>query len=340
MARRARTTSLFPKREHVLVAKRRVSSILSAHGIATARTLEQKISDAGPGGQRMDPHILTIARRELCDEGDVLTRAGNPPWYYLAEMERDIVQARYDEQAPIHRRVSSKPVGKRVGQCLEIAVYRVLHELDWEFLGGFEDLDLSSRKRRTKLYSKVEPSPQLGRRIIGGKRRLDFMVRHREAGWAGLEVKNVREWLYPNRSEIRDLASKAVAMDCVPVLIARRYPYVTFRVLSTCGVVLHQCYNQLFHVHDEDLALKAKNKRLLGYHDIRVGDESDDRLRRFIEANLMDLLPAARERFDRFKDLLGAFGDGVIGYHEFAARVRRREAEVDEDADWEDGEDC
>ena len=336
--RRPRPTSLYPKREHVLLAKRRVLSILATHAIATSRTLEQKISDAGPATQRMEPHILTIARRELCDEGDVLTRTGNPPWYYLPETPTDVVRARYVAQAPIHKRVASKPVGKRIGQCLEIAVYRVLHELNWEFQGGFEDLDLSRKKRRTRLYSKVEPPAQLGRRFIGGKRRLDFMVRHEDVGWAGVEIKNVREWLYPNRGEIKDLLSKAVALDCVPVLIARRYPYVTFRVLSTCGVVVHQCYNQLFHKHDEDLALKAKDKRLLGYHDIRVGDESDDRLRRFIEVNLLDLLPGARERFDRFKDLLGEFGDGVIGYHEFAARVRRREAEVDEDADWDDEE--
>ena len=286
----------------------------------------------------MEPHILTQAREHLSESGEVLSRGENPPWYYLAATPEDIVEDRYRELVAVHRALSGKGVPQRIGQCLEIAVYRVLFELDSEYLGSFEDLDLSSGKRRKKPYSKLEPPPRIGNRRIGGKRRLDFMVRHEEAGWAGIEVKNVREWLYPGRDEIRDLMSKCAALDCVPVLIARRYPYVTFKVLKTCGVVVHQTYNQRLHIADEKIAARAKDKRSLGYHDIRLGDAPDDRLRRFLGVNLPKVLPAARERFDDFKDLLEDFGNGEMGYDEFAARVRRREAGVDEDADWEEDE--
>ena len=284
----------------------------------------------------MEPHILTNARERLRQSGDVMTRAGNPPWYYLAATPEDVVDRRYREQVAVHGRLSRGRVPQRIGQCLEIAVYRVLSAMDSEYLGRFDDLDLASERRRKVLYRKVEPPLHIGNRRIGGDRRLDFMLRHDDAGWAGIEVKNVREWLYPGRVEIRDLLSKAVALDCVPVLVARRYPYVTFKVLTTCGVVVHQTYNQRFHVVDEHIAEKAKDKTLLGYHDIRVGDAPDSRLKTFLESSLPKVLPTARERFCNFKDLLEAYGNGSMDYNEFAARVRRRDAGLDEDADWDD----
>jgi hypothetical protein len=85
----------------------------------------------------------------------------------------------------------------------------------------------------------------LEKRDIGGDRRLDFLVRHptATAGWAGIEAKNIRAWMYPDRKEVIDLLSKCLALDVVPVLIARR---IQFSTLNACGVIVHQTYNQLF----------------------------------------------------------------------------------------------
>lgn len=88
--------------------------------------------------------------------------------------------------------------------------------------------------------------------------------------WLGLECKNVREWLYPDRTEIRETIDKCLRLDCVPVLIGQRIPYVTFRLLQPCGVIMHQTYNQLFPASDQDLADRARHKHNLGYHDIRI----------------------------------------------------------------------
>jgi hypothetical protein len=51
--------------------------------------------------------------------------------------------------------------------------------------------------------------------------------------WLGLECKNVREWLYPDRTEIRQTIDKCLRLDCVPMIIGRRIPYVTFRLPPT-----------------------------------------------------------------------------------------------------------
>lgn len=65
------------------LAKKRILSVLQKHGIATARTLEQKISDAGPYNQRINPHVLTPARNLLIDEGEVIKIMAHPPGFTL-----------------------------------------------------------------------------------------------------------------------------------------------------------------------------------------------------------------------------------------------------------------
>jgi hypothetical protein len=119
-----------------------------------------------------------------------------------------------------------------------------------------------------------------GRRISGG-RKLDFLVQHPQAGYAGIEIKNIREWIYPDREEIRELLSKCCALDVVPVLIAQRIHYSTFSVLKPCGVIVHQTFNQLYPSAELELSEKVRDKRLLGYHDVRVGNIPDARLNRF-----------------------------------------------------------
>ena len=316
------------------LARTRLVRILGQHGIATARTLEQKISDAGPYNQRINPHVLTAARNELIEEGRIVSlRRQNAPWFHLPETPPATVQQRLDDQLPVYRAFRHGNLGARMGQSLEIAIYRALQRQDnLDYLGSFTDLDDHDD---SKMYAKEEPPQTLSGRRLDGKQRLDFLVRHPDAGWAGIEAKNVREWLYPNREEITDLLGKAVALDCVPVLVARRMPFVTFKLLNACGVVVHETYNQLLPEADRELADKARNSRLLGYHDIRVGNMPDGRLLKFTGTNLPQVLPAARERFDEYRDLIEEFASGSMGYAEFAARVRRRSDGVNEDSDWE-----
>ena len=323
-----------PRENREKLARKRLQSILARHGVANARTLEQKIADAGPSNQRIDPHILTPVRNALVQEGRIKRiERNNAPWFHLANTPVATVEERLQEQLPIFKRLQHGSLGLRMGQCLEIAIYRALCRQDTlDFLGNFRDLDDHDDSRR---YSKEEPPESLSGNSLSGNQKLDFLIRHPEAGWAAIEAKNVREWLYPDREEVTDLLEKAVALDCVPVLIARRFPFVTFKLLSACGVVLHQNYNQLLPEADRELAEKAKDKRLLGYHDIRLGNQPDKRLTTFIETNLPRLLPEARKRFDDYKDLLEAFADHSMGYKEFAARVRRRSDGVDEERDYE-----
>jgi hypothetical protein len=319
-----------------MLAGERLVSVIGRHTVATSRTLEQKISDAGPPWQHIDPHRLTPARQRMVQNAELIEhRHANAPWYSLPETDPAALEQRLKEQVPIFERFGEQSVSSRVGQTLEIAVFRALHgQTELEPVGGF--LDLADHDDST-LYSKEEPPSLLNRGNIG-RRKLDFIVRHGEAKWAGIEVKNVRPWLYPHSNLVIPLLQKCITIDCIPVLIARRIHYATFHLLSTCGVVVHQPFNQLLPNSEATLAAQAANRLRLGYHDIRVGNEPDARLVLFIGTHLPQILPEARQKFERFRDLLSGYANSFYDYPEFVARIRRRLRGINEDSDWEDTE--
>lgn len=87
------------------LAVKRLRNILRSHVVASARILEQKISDAGPTNQRIDPHILTEARNSLTQNGEILSiNRGGVPWFHLDKAPTDLLQKRLSELDALHRK--------------------------------------------------------------------------------------------------------------------------------------------------------------------------------------------------------------------------------------------
>ncbi len=294
------------KNERHDLARARLIRVVRNHGIANARTIEQKVADSGPPGMRIDPHVLTPVRKEL-EEDEVLRcrKCAGTDWFFHRDTPQETIEARLKEQLPLYRALQRGDLRKRLGQTLEIATFRALRQGPFrDYLGRFLDLDDHDD---SELYKKEEPPSYLGDRDAGNK-KLDFLVSHPCAGWAGIEVKNLREWLYPDRNEVRELLEKCLALDALPVLIARRIHFSTFRLLNSYGVIVHQTYNQRFPVAAQALAEKVKHKDSLGYHDIRVGNSPDPRLLCFIN-KLPDLLVAQRKKFDQSRQRIENYLD-------------------------------
>lgn len=308
--------------EYVALGEKRILSILRTYSAAGMRTLEQKIADAGPFAQRIEPHHITTARQRLVASGQVLVKKSqNAEWYYRSDTPEGVVDARVRELSELHARASAYELVQRVGQALEIAVLRAFSSQQaMEFVGGFTDLEEHDDSRK---YAKDEPPRVVSGRMIPGAKRLDFLATYSDARHIGIEVKNIRSWLYPNEDEIRDLLTKCCAINAVPVLIARRIPYITRSTLGAAGVVFHETYNQLYPESEAALAKLISDKRLLGYHDIRLGNEPDDRLRKFVHVNLPRILPAARARFDEHAPLLSQFAARQITWGDFEQIVRK-----------------
>lgn len=321
-----------PRQEREQIAERRLLSVLKTNGVANLRTLEQKIADAGPNPLRVQPHILTPVKNALVKDGRLIQlQYDNAQWIHRADEDPVRVAKRIAELHPIWDAFIK---ARQTGQALEIAVFRaILAAPNIVPFGGFPNLEAHGDDR---LYKKEELRTINGKTI--GEEALDFIVAA-DGTYCGIEVKNVRPWLYPHDPEIKDAVRKALTLEIVPVIVARRIPYVTFRILGTCGVVMHETYNQRMANADAALAEKAKDKALLGYHDIRVGNLPDDRLTRFISTNLALIAKAAKTKLNDYADLLWSYVTDEMPYIEFAARVRRRQLGQNEDHDWEDEDD-
>jgi hypothetical protein len=315
--------------ERVFLGVARVQNILGRYVVANLRTLENKISDAGPTNQRINPHILTVSLQTMRNGNlvDVYRKNENStPWYYLKGLPDELLKPRLAELEPIYDQTQTGTFKIRVGQALEIAVSKALQsQNNFVSIGHFRDLNEHGDEKQ---YSKEEPPDFVNEKTCKGK--LDFLLFDREAGTVGVEVKNVREWYYSDREEVKAMLSKCCALDAVPVLICRRYAYEAYSVLTDCGVILHQTCNQRYANADGALAEEVKDKNLLGYHDVRVGSDPDERLVKFIHTNLPAILPEAREKFDKWKDTVAEYAANELDFSKFLARIRGREYEREE----------
>ncbi|HEY6765272.1 MAG TPA: hypothetical protein VI386_10895 [Candidatus Sulfotelmatobacter sp.] len=183
-------------RERIDLAKRRLGSILRTHVVSNARTLENKIADAGPTNQRIDPHVLTQASGEMVRAGEILVyREGEAgaPWYYLKGTPEDQLYIRLAELLEVHNQTQDRLFTLRTGQALEIAVSKALQRQNvLQSVGHFRDL---AEHDDSTLYSKEEPPSMVNGRTCKGK--LDFLLYTPDAGLAGIEVKNIRHQTSP-----------------------------------------------------------------------------------------------------------------------------------------------
>ena len=317
------------REEREAIATRRIVANLEALTVANMRTLEMKIADAGPAHLRVNPHIITAVRNSMIKRGAIIKTDNF--WYHRANADRAAVADRLAVLVPLHRRTSERAFTLRMGQTLEISILKSLPQSGMNFVGGFTDLHLHDDSSN---YKKEEPPLSFSGRTMPGDMRFDFLAFHPSAGPIGIEAKNIREWVYPNRSEVKELLHKAVYADTLPVLVARRIPYVTFMLLNTCGVMVFENLNQQYPFSDADLAEAVRKKEDLGYHDVRAGNEPNPRLLHFLATVVPARAEEYRARFERYRDLLGSFADGDMGYPTFAAMVRRRAAGEPEEADW------
>jgi hypothetical protein len=85
------------------------------------------------------------------------------------------------------------------------------------------------------------------------------------------------------------------------------------------GGIVREAFFQRLPESEAALAQQASNKRLLGYHDIRLGNEPDARMRSFA-TQLATLLPVARKKFDAGREELAAFARGEVSSAELGLR--------------------
>src|SRR5260370_32046035 len=89
--------------ERLALARRRILRVLRTNQVCSLRTLENKISDAGPYGMRIDPHLISDGLRQLERQLGQVIRIPRPTghWFTLPSVPQSQIDARLAELEPI-----------------------------------------------------------------------------------------------------------------------------------------------------------------------------------------------------------------------------------------------
>jgi hypothetical protein len=120
-------------------------------------------------------------------------------------------------------------------------------------------------------------------------------------GSAVLEIKNKREWLYPESRFLWDIISNGYTVEAVPVFLTRKIYRSTFvYVRASLRCIGIQLQNQLVPAHLEPDLGSCRTKDSLGFKDLLFTDDPPPHMLQAIGV-LANQLPACRERMLRIR---------------------------------------
>ena len=201
--------------ERIALAKRRIQSVLDRETISHQKTLEQKISDQGPKPQRVDPHLVGLAIKDLLSLNRLRAHrhkaTSSQSWYANPATTPEAIDARLDQLAPLYASITGD-FSNHIGDALEIVTYRCLQAVyDSDRLFAFQGMfHLNRPKSHQGRYTKTPPPKTIGSHNT--TKEADFIQFGHQDGPLCVECKNYREWIYPHHQIIKELIIKAAGL--------------------------------------------------------------------------------------------------------------------------------
>lgn len=295
----------------VETAKKRIQSVLDRERVAHQKTLEQKISDQGPTGMRVDPHLVGLAIMDLLELNRLKTvlhpDTANHPWYANILTQQAEIDARLAVLAPLYQSTLGN-FSNLVGDALEIVTEKCLATLHagngkYVYQGHFL---LDEAKDKHGRYKKIQPPKSVGAFLT--KKEADFLQFGHDEGAICIECKNYREWMYPHSPLIKELIIKSVELGCLPLMVARRIHYTTRENLfKPAGIMFHETLYQYYPISHDELTAQVKNKTLLGFSDVRATEDPDKRTIEFFNSYLSSITSHSATLWNNAKAALEAY---------------------------------
>ncbi len=255
--------------------------------------LEAKICEAGPGDKRPNPVSVSEALRSLAQKNliHILPKKSPQETSFYAPISTNIASPGFQSLYTTRRflYLQHKGLTERNEFCSD-----VLEEI--------VDSAIVSSGCSPRFLSRY-PSQNLPK-----ARPLDFVVTIDGTTWGG-EIKNVREWLYPDDPLIWLAISKCIELDVVPLLVTRKLPYVTFLFFGKIGMVGFQTHFQFFHPTTAPELARVIAVDGMGYKDIRCSLAPPPQLMNFFSRTLPKIGSDFQARFTAHKDLLKNYAD-------------------------------
>ena len=292
------------------LAENRIRKVLNKRRIASIRQLEVKISEAGPYHMRPNPHILTRTLHKMLPRGSVhdignlgIKSAGS--FYTRTRWNPKTSRTDRERKERIRQAYTTflKSQSTDNGEALQTVVQKAV-----EASGQFQWLNAPGR-----------PPPQgsiLSGIPITGHGDLDHYLISNNGGIPlGIEDKNYREWFYPQHEHIKTFLRKCIKYNLLPMLIARKVHYTTFRLFSAIGALAFQTHFQFISPKYSNVLSDAKHVDGLGFADIRFTDEPLPHMLNYFAKQLPQLLPTFWNRFNANRNLIEQYCNDSISYY-------------------------
>ncbi|HVA09880.1 MAG TPA: hypothetical protein VNG12_24410, partial [Acidimicrobiales bacterium] len=297
-------------------AKVRLVQLIHAEHAVVWDEVEAKLADpSAPRVHSVNPHHLTSARRALRTEGIISERTATTRgsrevpiigFTNLRSRKREYEDAAARKRLLHARYISwtgqAKSVPNLIGAGGEAAAHAAITTA--APTGGYRVFNPTGGQV-TQLFD--EPVP------IGA---LDNGATHHITQADGspapevnllVEVKNIREWVYPKAHELYQLLAKAALLQqgqpnrmFLPLLVCRRAQYTTFRRAKTFGFLVVETRRQPIVWRDTDERLLDEVRAELGYVDLTTDLAPPpallNLLNQTIPANALEIAERWRER--------------------------------------------
>lgn len=263
---------------HDLAREKIAAMVAERHALLLTETVARLSPESGPywnSGQALEAHIVTQTIDEMLYDGILtktseLSRGGRPVEVIVPTQQKGIVTA--VSRASSHKRSlyatyeswaignANRPHG-RLGPAGELVAAESIKASDLI-------LPLPTEHRtQYKGHTFSGPLDWIG---------VTTDDNHTTAAVVLVEVKNVRQWLYPQHAEVFQLLSKAAhlqrrfpTLHIVPILICRRANRRIFAMAKHLGFYTLAVGRQpVGHLDDENTERLHKVRTGLGFHDL------------------------------------------------------------------------
>ena len=284
-------------------ATHRLHALLKKHQVCSTREMEARLSDFCTNlNPRVDPHHLTTARRILNLQ---LVSNKYVPLYTLPNTPLSSVSSIIARKELLYNAflnhftkdsfcgdVAEKIVFASMTQALNLSI-------EPHTLGNVSKIGNLTTNTPLDTYAFVITTDNKGQRKVVT---------------LGIEVKNIREWIYPQSVEIWKALKACIDLDCIPIIVSRAFHFTAFTFFRDIGALGYKTKHQYFSSELWGHSLYTPLKSELYFRDMVLWreDKPDPMVSRFFSDLLPQYISRTTLTFERNKQLIEQYAQGPL----------------------------
>lgn len=299
-------------------ATRRLNALFQTYPVCSSREMEARLSDFGIQTiPRADPHHLTTARHHLSLQ---IVSATPVPLYALPNIQVDSVKDTISRKEHLHNAFVNFTRDELCGDIAEKVILTCME--------ASQNLSLQPHElgRVSSIGNNTTTNP------LDTYAFLPFL--HSSGTYKvaviGIEVKNIREWIYPESVEIWKALKACLDLNCIPVIINRSFHYTSFSFFRDIGVLGHETNKQYFAYDLRKETDFQAIKDELYFRDIvpwkvtKKGVKLDPNVVKFFTTTVPKMIERTTGRFELNKSLLLQYAPGPLHREETTIQERSK----------------